>query len=75
MFVFFFFRGIFFEVGPEDLGIIIGLAALLFSFFSSFSRSEYLRVLRVCSQQLLAGEILAIMTVLQLVPVKESFRT
>lgn len=44
------------------------------SFLISLTRSAYLRVLRVCSQQLAAGETLAIIVVL-LFPVKESFKT
>jgi len=50
-------------------------AACLLSFLSSFTRSEYLKVLRVCSQHPLAGDTLAIITVLHLPPVNESFRT
>lgn len=41
---------------------------------SSFTRSAYLRVLRVCSQQEAEGEIFPIIVVLQF-PVNESFRT
>lgn len=52
-----------------------GLTGCLFSFLSSLTQSEYLRVLRVFSQQLLAGEILATITVLHLDPVNESLRT
>lgn len=44
------------------------------SFFSSLTRSAYLKVLSVCSQQLEAGETFAIIVVL-LLPVKESFST
>lgn len=43
-------------------------------FFNSFTLSAYLRVFKVCSQQLLAGDTLAIIVVL-LFPVKESFKT
>jgi hypothetical protein len=43
-------------------------------FLSSLTRSAYLNVFKVCSQQLLAGETLAIIVVL-LLPVKESFNT
>ena len=44
------------------------------SFLSSLTRSAYRRVLRVCSLQDSAGEILAIIVVLEL-PTKESLRT
>jgi hypothetical protein len=47
-------------------------ASLLF--LSSLTLSAYLKVFKVCSQQLLAGETFAIMVVL-LFPVKESFST
>lgn len=43
-------------------------------FFSSFTLSAYLNVLRVCSEELFEGEIFAIMTVL-LFPTRESLRT
>lgn len=58
-----------------DLGSINGLTCAQFSFLSSLTLSEYRRVLRVCSQHPLAGEIFATITVLHLSPVKESFRT
>ena len=69
---------ILFPVWAEDpdRGSINGLEfALLLSFFNSFTLSEYLKVFKVCSQDPLAGEILAIMTVRQFPPVKESFKT
>jgi len=44
------------------------------SFLSSLTRSAYRNVFSVCSQQLAAGETLAIIVVL-LLPVKESFNT
>lgn len=44
------------------------------SFFSSLTRSAYLRVFRVCSQQEFAGDTFAIIVVL-LSPVNESFNT
>ena len=43
-------------------------------FLSSLILSEYLSVFRVCSHELTAGEMLAIIVVLE-VPVNESFRT
>ena len=52
-----------FMFGPRDA-----------SFLSSLTRSAYLRVLSVCSLQLEAGEMLAIMVVL-LKPTKESLST
>jgi hypothetical protein len=55
---------------PPPVAALTSLAP----FLSSFTRSAYLRVLRECSQQLLAGETLAIMVVFEL-PVKESFST
>lgn len=57
------------------LGSIRGFTGCLFSFLSSLTLSEYQRVFNVCSQQELAGEMLATMTVLHLDPVKESLRT
>jgi hypothetical protein len=44
------------------------------SFFNSLTRSAYLSVFNVCSQQLDAGEMLAIIVVLEL-PTNESFKT
>jgi hypothetical protein len=44
------------------------------SFLSSFTLSAYLRVFKVCSQQELAGDTLAIIVVFEL-PVNESLRT
>lgn len=52
-----------------------GLTGCQFSFFSSFTQSEYLNVFKVCSQHALEGEMLATMTVLHLEPVNESLRT
>jgi len=46
----------------------------LASFLSSLTLSEYLSVLSVCSQQLEAGDILAIIVVLEF-PTKLSFKT
>jgi len=46
----------------------------LFDFFSSFTRSAYLRVFRVCSELFWLGDMHPIMTVLQF-PIKESLRT
>jgi len=43
-------------------------------FLSSLTLSAYLKVFRECSQQLLAGETLAIIVVFEF-PVKESLRT
>ena len=57
------------------LGNIKGFTGCLFSFFSSLTLSEYLRVFRVCSQHELAGETFATMTVQHFEPVKESFKT
>jgi len=48
--------------------------AWAYSFLSSLTLSAYLKVLSVCSQQLLPGETLAIIVVL-LFPVNESFNT
>ena len=50
------------------------MLALLISDFSSFTLSAYLRVFRVCSQQLEAGETFAIIVVL-LLPTNESLST
>jgi len=47
---------------------------LSWGFLSSLTLSAYLKVLRVCSQAALLGEIFPIITVLQF-PVKESLRT
>jgi hypothetical protein len=44
------------------------------SFLSSFTLSAYLRVFKVCSQQELAGDTLAIMVVFEF-PVNESLST
>jgi len=56
-------------------GSIKGFTGCLFSFFNSLTLSEYRKVLRVCSQHPLEGEIFATITVLHLDPVKESLRT
>ena len=50
------------------------LLYFLFFFLSSLTLSAYLNVLRVCSQEELPGEIVPIITVLQL-PTNESFKT
>lgn len=42
---------------------------------SSFTRSAYLKVFSECSQELIPGEIIAIMQVLDLSPMKESLST
>ena len=53
--------------------LVTGLALPAY-FFNSLILSEYLSVFKVCSHELTAGEILAIIVVL-LFPVKLSFKT
>ena len=54
--------------------IVLARLSNVASFFSSLTLSAYLNVLSVCSLQLEAGEMFAIMVVL-LLPTKESLRT
>ncbi len=55
--------------------IRLSLSLLATPFLNSLTLSAYLRVLRVCSQQLELGEMLPIITDLQSPPTKLSFNT